>query len=171
MEGGPAVSAEAQKAYMYRIMGARIQRERMMSAQLSRRLQGEEDEEGEDDEEGYDSEQYPDSEPPLSFPVPAIDGLDGSKSAKPKEEKLDPKLVGMSVGFKNLYAGKEDRRGRFQWQETIPEDLVPPAENAETQKWAFVARYTKVSPSLDSALLFLLQSRKALIQWLESLHY
>lgn len=165
MEGGPAVSAEAQKAYMYRIMGARIQRERMKSVQLSRRLQGEED------EEGYDSEQYPDSEPPLSFPVPAIDGLDGSKPAKPKEEKLDPKLVGMSVGFKNLYAGKEDRRGRFQWQETIPEDLVPPAENAETQKWAFVARYTKVSPSLDSALLFLLQSRKALIQWLESLHY
>ncbi|TIA04199.1 P-loop containing nucleoside triphosphate hydrolase protein [Aureobasidium pullulans] len=105
---------------------------------------GEEDEEGEDDEEGYDSEQYPDSEPPLSFPVSAIDGLDGSKPAKPKEEKLDPKLVGMSVGFKNLYAGKEDRRGRFQWQETIPEDLVPPAENAETQKWAFVARYTKV---------------------------
>mgnify|MGYP007033527899 CR=1 FL=1 len=89
------MSAEAQKAYMYRIMGARIQRERMKSAQLSRRLQGEEDEEGEDDEEGYDSEQYPDSEPPLSFPVPAIDGLDGSKPAKPKEEKLDPKLVGM----------------------------------------------------------------------------
>ena len=159
------MSAEAHKAYMYRSMSALIQNSRLKTAQLRRRLQGE------DDEEGYDSEQYPDSEPPLSFPVPAIDGLDGPKPAKPKEEKLDPKLVGMSVGFKNLYSGKEDRRGRFQWQETIPEDLVPPAENAETQKWAFVARYTKVSPSLDSALLFLLQSRKALIQWLESLHY
>ncbi|KEQ64097.1 P-loop containing nucleoside triphosphate hydrolase protein [Aureobasidium melanogenum CBS 110374] len=67
-----------------------------------------------------------------------------TKPAKPKEDKLDPKLVGMSVGVKNLYAGKEDRRGRFQWQETIPEDLVPPAENAETQKWAFIARYIKV---------------------------
>lgn len=69
---------------------------------------------------------------------------DPTKPLKPKEEPLDPKLVGMSVGYKNLYAGKEDRRGRFQWQETIPKDLVPPAENAETQKWAIIARHVKV---------------------------
>lgn len=69
---------------------------------------------------------------------------DHSKLDKAKMERLDPKLIGMSVGFKNLYSGKEDRRGRFQWQETVPEDLVPPAENAETQKWAFIARYVKL---------------------------
>lgn len=99
----------------------------------------------EEDEETYNSER---SElDPLTFPTPMPlepSDQDATKPAKRKEEKLDPKLVGMSVGFKNLYAGKEDRRGRFQWQETIPEDLVPPAENAETQKWAFIARYIKV---------------------------
>ncbi|KAI4744058.1 P-loop containing nucleoside triphosphate hydrolase protein [Aureobasidium sp. EXF-12298] len=93
-------------------------------------------------EEGYNSEQ---SEldalaTRTSTGLPTLD-LDPTK---PKEEPLDPKLVGMSVGYKSLYSGKEDRRGRFQWQETIPEDLVPPAENAETQKWAFIARHVKV---------------------------
>jgi hypothetical protein len=69
---------------------------------------------------------------------------DPSEITKPMEEPLDPNLVGMSAGFKNLYAGKEDRKGRFQWQETMPKDLVLPVENAETQKWAFIARHVKV---------------------------
>lgn len=64
--------------------------------------------------------------------------------ARVKLEKLDPKLVGMSVGFKNLYSGKEDKHGRFQWQEKIPEDVGKPAEDAETQKWALIVRYVKV---------------------------
>jgi len=67
-----------------------------------------------------------------------------SAAAKPKIKKLDPKLVGMSVGFKNLYSGKEDRHGRFQWQDKIPEDVLKPAEDAETQKWALIIRHVKV---------------------------
>ena len=63
---------------------------------------------------------------------------------KPKVEKLDPTLVGMSVGLKHLYSGKEDKRGRFQWQTTIPEDVGKPAEDAETQKWALIIRNVKV---------------------------
>ncbi|KAK0255030.1 hypothetical protein LTR91_011465 [Friedmanniomyces endolithicus] len=51
--------------------------------------------------------------------------------------------VGMSVGYKNLYSGKEDKRGRFQWQTTIPEDLGKPAEDAESEKWAIIVRHVK----------------------------
>ncbi|KAF4552723.1 Hypothetical protein D9617_9g025130 [Elsinoe fawcettii] len=69
---------------------------------------------------------------------------DKKEEEKKKEEKLDPKLVGMSVGLKHLYSGKEDKRGRFQWQTTIPEDVGKPAEDAETQKWALIVRHTKV---------------------------
>ncbi|KAG9944396.1 P-loop containing nucleoside triphosphate hydrolase protein, partial [Aureobasidium melanogenum] len=96
-----------------------------------------------EDEDDYNSERSGSLPYRPSMPLESAE-QNTTKPAKPKEDKLDPKLVGMSVGVKNLYAGKEDRRGRFQWQETIPEDLVPPAENAETQKWAFIARYIKV---------------------------
>ncbi|RMY66257.1 hypothetical protein D0863_08555 [Hortaea werneckii] len=70
-------------------------------------------------------------------------------SATPKDTKdeqlvkLDPNEVGMSCGFKNLYSGKEDKHGRFQWQTTIPEDLGKPAEDAESEKWAIVVRNVK----------------------------
>lgn len=60
-------------------------------------------------------------------------------------EKLDPALVGMSPGLKHLYSGKEDRRGRYQWQTTIPKDVGRPAEDAETAKWALIVRHIKVS--------------------------
>ncbi|KAF2224822.1 hypothetical protein BDZ85DRAFT_259139 [Elsinoe ampelina] len=69
---------------------------------------------------------------------------DEKKEEDKKEEKLDPKLVGMSVGLKHLYSGKEDKKGRFQWQTTIPEDVGKPAEDAETQKWALIVRHIKV---------------------------
>ncbi|KAG8627258.1 hypothetical protein KVT40_004741 [Elsinoe batatas] len=78
------------------------------------------------------------------------DGKDGEKKEDEKkgedkkEEKLDAKLVGMSVGLKHLYSGKEDKKGRFQWQTTIPEDVGKPAEDAETQKWALIVRHIKV---------------------------
>lgn len=62
-----------------------------------------------------------------------------------KQEKLDPALVGMSVGLKQLYSGKEDKRGRFQWQTTIPKDVGTPAEDADTQKWALIVRNVKVN--------------------------
>ena len=50
----------------------------------------------------------------------------------------------MSVGLKNLYSGKEDKRGRFVWQNEIPQDLGKPAEDAESEKWAIVVRHVKV---------------------------
>ncbi|KAF1931068.1 P-loop containing nucleoside triphosphate hydrolase protein [Didymella exigua CBS 183.55] len=57
------------------------------------------------------------------------------------EEQFD---LGMKLGFKNLYSGKEDKKGRFQWQDTIPEDIGDPVENSETAKWALLVRNVKV---------------------------
>ncbi|KAF2875800.1 P-loop containing nucleoside triphosphate hydrolase protein [Massariosphaeria phaeospora] len=56
-------------------------------------------------------------------------------------EKHEP---GMKSGMKHLYSGKEDRKGRYQWQDTIPEDLKDPAENSETAEWALLVRNVKV---------------------------
>jgi hypothetical protein len=58
--------------------------------------------------------------------------------------KLNPDEIGMSVGLKQLYSGKEDKKGRFQWQATIPEDLPTPAEDAESAKWAIIVRNVRV---------------------------
>ena len=52
--------------------------------------------------------------------------------------------IGMSAGLKHLYSGKEDKRGRFQWQTEMPEDLGKPAEDAESEKWAIIVRNVKV---------------------------
>ncbi|KAI8932392.1 hypothetical protein NX059_010579 [Plenodomus lindquistii] len=52
--------------------------------------------------------------------------------------------TGMKNGSKQLYSGKEDKRGRFKWQDTIPEDIGDPAENTETAKWALLVRNVKV---------------------------
>lgn len=68
---------------------------------------------------------------------------DGGAEKKEELVKLDPAEIGMSVGLKHLYSGKEDKRGRFQWQTTIPEDVGKPAEDAETQKWALLVRNVK----------------------------
>ena len=59
----------------------------------------------------------------------------------PEEQEVE---AGMQSGLKYLYAGKEDKRGRYQWQDTIPEDVGHPAENAETAKWALLVRNVKV---------------------------
>lgn len=56
-------------------------------------------------------------------------------------EQCEP---GMKSGLKNLYSGKEDKKGRYQWQDTIPEDIGDPAESAETAKWALLVRNVKV---------------------------
>lgn len=61
-----------------------------------------------------------------------------------KEESEEPFEVGMQCGLKNLYSGKEDKRGRFRWQDTIPADVGKPAEDAETAKWALLVRNVKV---------------------------
>ncbi|KAF2852560.1 P-loop containing nucleoside triphosphate hydrolase protein [Plenodomus tracheiphilus IPT5] len=50
----------------------------------------------------------------------------------------------MKNGSKQLYSGKEDKKGRFQWQDKIPEDIGDPAENKETAKWALLVRNVKV---------------------------
>lgn len=68
---------------------------------------------------------------------------ENKEDSKPAET-LDPAKVGMSCGMKNLYSGKEDKKGRFQWQDTIPEDIGKPVENAETAKWALLVRNVKV---------------------------
>lgn len=66
------------------------------------------------------------------------------KEDSKEAEVLDPEKVGMSCGLKNLYSGKEDKKGRFQWQESVPEDIGKPVENAETAKWALLVRNVKV---------------------------
>ncbi|OCK83952.1 P-loop containing nucleoside triphosphate hydrolase protein [Lepidopterella palustris CBS 459.81] len=56
----------------------------------------------------------------------------------------EPIEVGMQCGLKHLYSGKEDKRGRFQWTENVPDDVGKPAEDAETAKWALLVRNVKV---------------------------
>lgn len=57
---------------------------------------------------------------------------------------LEPHERGMAVGCKQLYSGKEDRKGRFTWQTEIPKDLGKPAEDAESEKWAIIVRRIRV---------------------------
>jgi hypothetical protein len=52
--------------------------------------------------------------------------------------------VGMHCALKNLYSGTEDKKGRFQWQDTVPKDVGSPVENAETAKYALLVRNIKV---------------------------
>lgn len=68
-------------------------------------------------------------------------GKQGKEENVEEEEQYEP---GMKIGFKNLYSGKEDKKGRFQWQDTIPEDIGDPVENNETAKWALLVRNIKV---------------------------
>lgn len=63
------------------------------------------------------------------------------------EKSEDDKTVykpGMKSGLKQLYSGKEDKKGRFQWQDKIPEDIGEAAENDETAKWAILVRNVKI---------------------------
>lgn len=57
-----------------------------------------------------------------------------------KHTPADPKGVGMSVGYKQLYSGDMDNQGRFIWQAKIPEDIGKFAEDAESEKWAIIVR-------------------------------
>lgn len=80
----------------------------------------------------------------LTKKVNGMTNLTPDESTTQELVKIDPAEVGMSPGYKNLYSGKEDKRGRFQWQTTIPEDLGKPAEDAESEKWAIIVRNIKV---------------------------
>lgn len=65
-------------------------------------------------------------------------------TAEIENEPEEPFEPGMKTGMKNLYSGKEDKKGRYQWQDTIPADVGNPVENAETAKWALIVRNVKV---------------------------
>lgn len=65
----------------------------------------------------------------------------GDGEAEQDDAQYEP---GMKTGLKNLYSGKEDRKGRYQWLEKMPKDLGGPAENKKTAKWALLVRNVKV---------------------------
>lgn len=65
-------------------------------------------------------------------------------SNKTSNGSIKPEDRGMTAGYKQVFSGKEDRRGRFTWQTTMPDDLAQPVENAESEKWAIVVRYVRV---------------------------
>jgi hypothetical protein len=67
--------------------------------------------------------------------------VNGDDKADSDDEKFEP---GMKSGLKELYSGKEDKKGRFQWQDKIPEDIGEAAENDKTAKWALLVRNVKV---------------------------
>lgn len=70
----------------------------------------------------------------------AVATVDDTTSMMP----LDEADKGMTLGYKLLYSGKEDKKGQWNWQTTIPEDLGKPAEDAESERWAIVARRARV---------------------------
>lgn len=67
-----------------------------------------------------------------------------AKKDESKESDTEQCEAGMKNGSKQLYSGKEDKKGRFQWQDKVPEDIGNPAENNETAKWALLVRNVKV---------------------------
>ncbi|KXT16696.1 hypothetical protein AC579_5228 [Pseudocercospora musae] len=57
---------------------------------------------------------------------------------------IDPKDVGMDATIKQVYGGKEDRHGNFQWHAEMPQDMALPVETAKSQKFAIVVRHKRV---------------------------
>jgi len=53
-------------------------------------------------------------------------------------------VAGMESGVKDLYAGADDKRGRYEWVTEKPKGLGEPAENEETAKWALIVRHIRV---------------------------
>ncbi|KAF1968869.1 P-loop containing nucleoside triphosphate hydrolase protein [Bimuria novae-zelandiae CBS 107.79] len=92
------------------------------------------------------------SEAPIELEVPKPNGIkagtdknDAKDVSKPDEtEDEEPCDPGMKTGIKDLYSGKEDKKGRYQWQETEPEDLGVAVENDKTAKWSLLVRHVKV---------------------------
>ncbi|KAK2604765.1 hypothetical protein N8I77_007666 [Diaporthe amygdali] len=52
--------------------------------------------------------------------------------------------LGMTPSVFPMYSGEEDRRGRFQWQTQVPQNVARPVENTESEKWAIIARRSRV---------------------------
>jgi hypothetical protein len=95
---------------------------------------GDGSEQAEGSKDGSKNKKAPDTSSDENIPTPATDSVEDS-------EQIEP---GMAPKIKNLYSGKEDKRGRFQWQDTIPKDIKSPVENEETAKFALLVRNTKV---------------------------
>ncbi|KAI5367120.1 Putative AAA+ ATPase domain, ATPase, AAA-type, core [Septoria linicola] len=75
-------------------------------------------------------------------PGVAGDG-DTKATSEVSSAPIDPKEYGMSLGYKQLYSGKEDRHGRYVWVCELPKDIGEPAENAESEKWAIILRHNQ----------------------------
>ncbi|KAJ4352210.1 uncharacterized protein N0V89_007557 [Didymosphaeria variabile] len=74
-----------------------------------------------------------------------VKDADTDTASPPEEpEDADPCKPGMKTGIKDLYSGKEDKKGRYQWQDIIPDDLGVAVENDKTAKWALLVRHVKV---------------------------
>jgi uncharacterized protein DUF7025 len=85
------------------------------------------------------------SSSPSSSSVEIIQPTPNGETNEPEPvAAVDAKDIGMTCSLKKLYSGKEDKHGRFQWQDTIPKDVGSPVENAETAKFALIVRYVKV---------------------------
>jgi hypothetical protein len=87
---------------------------------------------------------YSSSEDEQANPTNGVKHVTVNGETKQNDEPVELCDPGMKSGLKNLYSGKEDKKGRYQWQDTIPEDIGDPAENAETAKWALIVRNIKV---------------------------
>ncbi|CAI6334819.1 unnamed protein product [Periconia digitata] len=74
----------------------------------------------------------------LNFGEVVENGVDDDHDEDPECEP------GMKTGLKNLYAGQEDRKGRYQWFSTMPKNMNGPPENKTTAKWALLVRHIKV---------------------------
>ncbi|KXS95836.1 hypothetical protein AC578_1191 [Pseudocercospora eumusae] len=57
---------------------------------------------------------------------------------------VDSKEPGLEAAIKQVYGGKEDRHGNFQWHAEMPQDMAAPVENEESQKFAIIVRHKRV---------------------------
>ena len=64
-------------------------------------------------------------------------------SAEGKLNSASYAATGSFCEVHNLYQTKPDERGRTSWTEQLPDDLVKPAENAESSQYALIVRNAK----------------------------
>ncbi|KAH8726153.1 P-loop containing nucleoside triphosphate hydrolase protein [Phaeosphaeriaceae sp. PMI808] len=73
-----------------------------------------------------------------------VNGTNGETTTPDSVVEEQTYKPGMKTGLKELYSGKEDKKGRFQWQTKIPDDVGEAVENDKTAKWALLVRNVKV---------------------------
>lgn len=70
-----------------------------------------------------------------------------NETMSPQESDISSQenpALGMTPSVFPMYSGEEDRRGRFQWQTQVPQNVARPVENTESEKWAIIARRSRV---------------------------